>query len=66
MIIMKKLTNKEKHYLKYILKKIEKIQKDRWEEYGDSNNPLLASHYADIDEAIEILLNKLYPESDWF
>lgn len=63
---MKKLTRKEKHYLKYILKKIQKIQNYRWKEYGDSNNPLLASHYVEIDEAVEILLNKLYPNSDWF
>ena len=60
---MKKLTRKEKHYLKYRLKK---IQNYRWKEYGDSNNPLLVSHYVDIDEAVEILLNKLYPNSDWF
>lgn len=64
--MMKKLTKKEKHYLKYILKKIQKIQNSRWKEYGDSNNPWIATHYVDIDEAVETLLGYLYPDSDWF
>lgn len=63
---IKTLTNKEKHYLKYLLKKIKKINEKHWEMYGDSNNPILGCKLVDIDTAVETLLEDMFPGSDWF
>lgn len=54
-----KLTKKDKHLLKYLLKKWKKEQEYLWKQEKDSNNLPYELALVDIDDALNTLLNEL-------
>ena len=54
-----KFTKKEKHYFKYLLNKMKKIQTYRWSVQEDCNNLPYQWGLIDIDDAIQVLETEL-------